>query len=101
MNVITKIGILNDADLLRQQALIGGVWRDADTKTVVDVINPASLTVLGTVPDLGGDETRAAISVLRPRPSIAGRKGPMPSVQHFWSAGTTSFASTNRIWLFC
>ncbi|TIT50354.1 MAG: aldehyde dehydrogenase family protein, partial [Mesorhizobium sp.] len=61
MNAITKIGTFNDADLFRQQALIGGVWRDADTKAVAEVTNPASLNVLGTVPDMGGDETRAAI----------------------------------------
>ena len=61
MNAMTKIGTFKDADLFRQQALIGGVWREADTKAVVDVINPASLSVLGTVPDMGGDETRAAI----------------------------------------
>ncbi|HUF20083.1 MAG TPA: NAD-dependent succinate-semialdehyde dehydrogenase [Burkholderiales bacterium] len=61
MNALTKIDIFNDADLLRQQALIGGAWRDADSKAVVDVIDPASLKVFGTVPDMGGDETRAAI----------------------------------------
>jgi succinate-semialdehyde dehydrogenase / glutarate-semialdehyde dehydrogenase len=61
MNAMTKIGILNDADLLRQQALIGGVWRNAEAKAVVDVVDPASLGVLGTVPDMGRDETRAAI----------------------------------------
>ncbi|TIM06503.1 NAD-dependent succinate-semialdehyde dehydrogenase [Mesorhizobium sp.] len=61
MNAITKIGAFDDADLFRQQALIGGVWREADTKAVVDVTNPATLNVLGSVPDMGGDETRAAI----------------------------------------
>ena len=61
MNAMTKIGTFKDADLFRQQASIGGMWREADTKAVVDVINPASLSVLGTVPDMGGDETRAAI----------------------------------------
>ncbi|RWI29439.1 NAD-dependent succinate-semialdehyde dehydrogenase [Mesorhizobium sp.] len=62
MNAITKIGTFDDADLFRQQALIGGVWREADTKAVVDVTNPATLNVLGSVPDMGGDETRAAIA---------------------------------------
>lgn len=61
MNAMTKIGIFNDTDLFRQQALIGGAWRDADTKAVVDVVDPAILSVLGTVPDMGGDETRVAI----------------------------------------
>lgn len=62
MNAITKIGTFNDADLFRQQALIGGVWREAHTKAVAEVTNPASLNVLGTVPDMRGDETRAAIA---------------------------------------
>ncbi|TIW35414.1 MAG: aldehyde dehydrogenase family protein, partial [Mesorhizobium sp.] len=61
MNAITKIGAFDDADLFRQQALIGGVWR-GDKKVVVEVTNPATLNVLGSVPDMGGDETRAAIT---------------------------------------
>ena len=52
---------LKDRALFRQQALIGGVWQDARTQATVDVIDPASLKVLGTVPDMSGDETRAAI----------------------------------------
>jgi succinate-semialdehyde dehydrogenase / glutarate-semialdehyde dehydrogenase len=61
MNAMTKISILKDPDLFRQQALIGGIWQDAETKVAVDVVDPASLSVLGTVPDMGGSETRAAI----------------------------------------
>lgn len=61
MNAMTKIGMFNDSDLFRQQALIGGVWRDAETKGVVDVVDPASQSVLGTVPAMGENETRAAI----------------------------------------
>ncbi|MES0217320.1 NAD-dependent succinate-semialdehyde dehydrogenase [Mesorhizobium sp. C280B] len=61
MNAMTKIGMFNDSDLFRQQALIGGVWRDGETKGVVDVIDPASQSVLGTVPAMGENETRAAI----------------------------------------
>jgi succinate-semialdehyde dehydrogenase / glutarate-semialdehyde dehydrogenase len=54
---------LKDKDLFRQQALIGGNWRDANTKASVDVIDPASQKVLGTIPDMGRDETRAAIDI--------------------------------------
>ncbi|MER9068856.1 NAD-dependent succinate-semialdehyde dehydrogenase [Mesorhizobium sp. M0902] len=61
MNAMTKIGMFNDSDLFRQQALIG-VWRDGETKGVVDVIDPASQSVLGTVPAMGENETRAAIA---------------------------------------
>ncbi len=61
MNEITKICRLNDALLFREEGLIGGVWCGAKTKATVDVIDPASLKVLGSVPDMGADETRAAI----------------------------------------
>ncbi|WP_292654991.1 NAD-dependent succinate-semialdehyde dehydrogenase [Mesorhizobium sp.] len=61
MNAMTETGMFNDSDLFRQQALIGGVWRDAETKGVVDVVDPASQSVLGTVPAMGENETRAAI----------------------------------------
>ncbi|MEJ2036434.1 MAG: NAD-dependent succinate-semialdehyde dehydrogenase, partial [Maritimibacter sp.] len=47
--------------MLRQQGLIGGVWQDATSGMTVNVIDPASQSVLGTVPDMGGNETRAAI----------------------------------------
>ncbi|MBO1025920.1 NAD-dependent succinate-semialdehyde dehydrogenase [Ochrobactrum sp. SD129] len=52
---------LNDQALFRQQALIGGVWQDAASGATVDVTNPASLSTLGTIPDMSGKETRAAI----------------------------------------
>ena len=52
---------LKDRPLFRQQGLIAGVWQDAATGAVVDVTNPASLGILGTVPDMGVKETRAAI----------------------------------------
>lgn len=61
MNAITKIGFLKDADLFRQRGLIGDVWQHAHSHATVDVTDPASLEVLGTVPDMGRDETRAAI----------------------------------------
>lgn len=61
MNATTKIGVLKDADLFRQRGLIGDVWQHAHSKATVDVIDPASLEVLGTIPDMGRDETRAAI----------------------------------------
>jgi succinate-semialdehyde dehydrogenase / glutarate-semialdehyde dehydrogenase len=65
MNAISKIGSFSDAGLLRQQGLIGGVWQDAASGKTVDVTDPASQSVLGTVPDMGGDETRAAIEAAK------------------------------------
>ena len=55
------MGFLKDQNLFRQQGLIGGQWLDASSGKTVDVIDPATQKVLGTVPDMGGDETRAAI----------------------------------------
>lgn len=50
---------LKDHGLFRQSALIGGQWIGADK--VVEVTDPATEEVIGTVPDLSGDEVRAAI----------------------------------------
>jgi succinate-semialdehyde dehydrogenase / glutarate-semialdehyde dehydrogenase len=50
---------LKDADLFRQAALIGGVW--VGSAKLVEVTNPATGDVIGTVPDMSGLETRAAI----------------------------------------
>ena len=60
MNTLTDLN-LSDPDLLRQHCPIGGHWRDADDKGICEVRNPATGTVLGTVPDMGAAETRRAI----------------------------------------
>jgi succinate-semialdehyde dehydrogenase / glutarate-semialdehyde dehydrogenase len=52
---------LNDPTLLRQQCYIEGTWRDADAGGALQVTNPATGIVLGTVPNMGTAETRAAI----------------------------------------
>ena len=52
---------LGDAKLLRQQCYIDGQWADADSGQVIDVINPATGDVVGSVPNMGADETRRAI----------------------------------------
>ena len=52
---------LKDKTLLRQAGLINGEWVTATSGKTVDVINPATQDALGTVPDMGGEETRAAI----------------------------------------
>lgn len=48
--------------LIRQQALIGGEWRDADHGGRHAVFNPATGELITEVPDMGADETRAAIA---------------------------------------
>ncbi|MDZ7907021.1 MAG: NAD-dependent succinate-semialdehyde dehydrogenase [Gemmobacter sp.] len=53
---------LKDADLFRQAALIGGQWLPAASGQTVAVTNPATGAVIGTVPDVSGAETAAAIA---------------------------------------
>ena len=57
MNTLT----LKDASLFRQQCFINGTWADADSKALLNVTNPATSTVIGTVPKMGAAETRRAI----------------------------------------
>jgi succinate-semialdehyde dehydrogenase/glutarate-semialdehyde dehydrogenase len=45
---------LQDADLMRHQAYLGGRWCDADSGATFDVTNPATGETLGTVPYMGG-----------------------------------------------
>ncbi len=52
-------GRLKRADLIKEQAYIDGTWQSA-TDTV-DVTDPATGAVLGTVPNMGAKETQAAI----------------------------------------
>ena len=52
---------LKDMSLFRQQCYVDGAWIDADSGQTIDVTNPATGEVLGTVPKLGTDETRRAI----------------------------------------
>jgi succinate-semialdehyde dehydrogenase/glutarate-semialdehyde dehydrogenase len=52
---------IKDARLFRQQCYVNGKWVDADSKRTVEVANPATGEVLGTVPYLGAAETRRAI----------------------------------------
>lgn len=52
---------LKDPELFRQQAYINGKWVDAIDGTSFEVSNPATTETIGTVPDMGADETRQAI----------------------------------------
>jgi len=56
---------LSDPSLFRQQCYIDGQWVDADDGAKVDVTNPASHAVLGTVPRCGANETRRAIEAAK------------------------------------
>lgn len=52
---------LRDASLFQQQAYVAGEWINADDGTTVEVTNPATGAVLGTVPMCGDKETERAI----------------------------------------
>ena len=52
---------LSDRSLLVDRCLVGGAWIGADGGGTVDVSNPATRGVIGTVPDMGAGETRRAI----------------------------------------
>lgn len=65
---------LTDPGLLRQHAFIAGSWRAADGGGRCEVRNPASGALLGTVPDMGADETRQAIDAAQAAfPAWAGK----------------------------
>lgn len=48
-------------DFLKQQCYIDGAWVDADGGGTIEVTDPGSGAVLGTVPKMGADETNRAI----------------------------------------
>jgi succinate-semialdehyde dehydrogenase/glutarate-semialdehyde dehydrogenase len=52
---------LSDPKLFRQQCFINGQWIDATSGDTINVTNPATGEVLGTVPKMGADETKQAI----------------------------------------
>jgi succinate-semialdehyde dehydrogenase/glutarate-semialdehyde dehydrogenase len=53
---------LKDSALFRQQAYIDGQWCDADSRATTPIDNPADLSIIGTVPEMGAAETRRAIA---------------------------------------
>ncbi len=52
---------LQDSKLFRQQCYIDGAWVGADGGETIDVNNPATGEVFGTIPRMSGAETRRAI----------------------------------------
>jgi succinate-semialdehyde dehydrogenase / glutarate-semialdehyde dehydrogenase len=52
---------LKDAQLFRQACYVDGAWMPATAHGAIDVDNPATGEVIGTVPKLGRAETRQAI----------------------------------------
>ncbi|CAE6429627.1 unnamed protein product [Rhizoctonia solani] len=59
----TNFSAVKDQSLLKYQAFIAGQWVDAKDGGKIKVTNPATGEVLGTVPELGVEETKKAIQV--------------------------------------
>ena len=59
--IATATPQLSDPRLFREQCYIDGSWADADNGAVIEVTNPATGDVLGTIPKMGTAETRRAI----------------------------------------
>jgi len=53
---------LKDRNLFKQKAYIDGQWMDAHNGATLDVTNPATGGLLGTVPNMGAKETETAIA---------------------------------------
>ncbi|MCP3708326.1 NADP-dependent succinate-semialdehyde dehydrogenase [Paraburkholderia sp. CNPSo 3274] len=53
---------LKDASLLQHNAFINGEWQGAEDGATLEVKNPATGAVIGTVPRMGAAETRRAIA---------------------------------------
>ncbi len=51
----------SDATLFRQQALIGGVWRNAENGTTFDIYNPANAELVGHAPRCTAADVERAI----------------------------------------
>lgn len=68
---------LNNPDLFRSQAFIGGEWRSAISGRTLDVEDPATGRVIGHVPDCDGEDTKLAIEAAS-------------SASHVWRATTAA-----------
>jgi succinate-semialdehyde dehydrogenase/glutarate-semialdehyde dehydrogenase len=53
---------LKDLDLLRTRGYVDGEWLSAVSGATLPVMNPATGQQIGTVPDMGANETRRAIA---------------------------------------
>ena len=80
---------LKDPSLFRQQCYIDGQWVDADSGKTIDVTNPATGEVLGTMPNMGTAETRRAIEAANARLGRLAQEDGQGARQHPAQAGST------------
>ncbi len=73
---------LNNPDLLRDRAFVGGAWIDGIGR--IDVTNPADGTKVGTIPDVGSEGAEKAVAVA-------------PEAQNPWAARTAKERSLTAL----
>ncbi|MBU3097111.1 NAD-dependent succinate-semialdehyde dehydrogenase [Acinetobacter baumannii] len=56
---------LNELALFRQQAFVAGKWCYADHQQTSEILNPATLEIIGTVPNMGKAEAERAIEAAK------------------------------------
>lgn len=56
---------LNELALFRQQAFVAGKWCDPDHQQTSEILNPATLEIIGTVPNMGKAEAERAIEAAK------------------------------------
>ena len=54
--------------LLFRQAFVAGKWCDADHQQTSEILNPATLEIIGTVPNMGKAEAERAIEAAKAWP---------------------------------
>jgi succinate-semialdehyde dehydrogenase/glutarate-semialdehyde dehydrogenase len=62
VNVNVATVKVNNGSLLRERCYVDGAWVDAKDGATIQVTNPASGSVIGTVPSMGTEDTRRAIA---------------------------------------
>ena len=55
--------MLNDPRLFRQQVYINGQWRNSLSSECIEIVNPSTCALIGTVPKLSVDEVKQAINL--------------------------------------
>ena len=83
-----RLFLLQDPDLLRRQAYIGGRWCDAESGATLEVNNPATGEILATVPMMGANETWRAIEAAKDAIRCLGRKTRQRTERSFSANGT-------------
>ena len=52
---------ISNKELLKDKCYINSDWISSNSKEMIDIFNPATLSVIGNVPKCGNQETKLAI----------------------------------------